>query len=447
MADTLTISTPAQYKCFQRGSDNKADILITGTFTGLTPIGVDATWNGGLWTALSSFSTGSGTFSGTLPAQNAGQGTLTIRDVDSPAVTASKTYVGIGDVYLCAGQSNCAGELDNFQSYSHATLKATMWGFNGTPAWADLVDPTGANTAKGSVWPLLATLIMADQGVPVAFIPTGVGSTTLVYGSAHWAHGGTRYNDAVARYGNAAPAGLKAILWYQGESDALNGATQAAYITALSQMLDDFQTDLGLSAVQLVAALIGSVAGATDAQTDAIRLATVDRWNNDPDILAGPVAYDQAFSDHLHWHTNTEAGRLANRWWRCLKAEFYGGALEPARGPSFVSAARTGTTVTVRFTGGKGALQGQSNVTGWSYTDDGTPVGVSAATANGSDSVDLTLGGTPAGVELVTWCSGDNGETAQLRDSGTLAEAPAETFVDQPVSSVPSGVSGRTWFR
>jgi len=447
MADTLTIVTPAAYQTYQRNSSDLADIPLVGTFTGGTPVAIEARWRGGAWTTLSHFLTSGSGWSGNLAGQSAGQGTLEIRDVDTPAATDSVATIGIGDVFLVCGQSNAAGELDNFQTYT-GDYVATMWSF-ADDEWAELADPTGANTAQGSVWPLLATLLMADQDVPIAFIPTAVGSTSLVSGSAHWAKNNARYADAVARYTAAAPNGLRCILWYQGESDALaGGVTAAAYQTALSLMLDDFQADLNLPSVQLVAALIGSVFTEPDADIDAIRLATIDRWNNDADVLAGPVAYDQTFADGVHWFSDAQAAILANRWLRCLKAHFYGGALEPARGPQFISASRTGTAVTVRFDVDVPPLLGQANATGWAYTDDGTPVAVSSAASSGSDKVILSLGGTPTGVELLYWCSGDDGAGGQLRDSGAIAEVPPEPIIGAAVTATPSGDGGgRNWYR
>lgn len=446
MADTVTITVPVSYQVFQRDSFGVATIAVEGTYTGAQPTGLEGRWLGGAWLPISLSAVGGGTFEGTFSNATAGQGTFEIRDVDSPSVDDSMATVGVGDVFLIAGQSNAAGELENYQEYS-GTLVATMWSY-ANDQWEELADPTGANSAKGSAWPLLATYILADQGVPVAFIPTAVGSTTLVGGTHDWQQGDALYDDAVARYQAAAPGGLRAILWYQGESDANASVSQVDYQDALSQMLDDFQADLGLPTLQLVATLIGEVNGVADEDLDEIRKAIIDRWNNDGDILAGPVAADQDFNDHTHWITDGEGETLAARWWRCLKAHFYGGGLEPARGPQFVSATRTGTTVIVIFDGDVLPLQGHSNVNGWLYTDNGSPVSVSSATSYGSNGVNLTLGGTPSGTELISWLSGDLDADAQLRDSGAIAEVPPEPFFNQSVIVVPSGSSGgRNWFR
>lgn len=447
MATALTISAPKSYQVFQRGGDGKANISITGTYTGAAPVTVEASWNGGAWTVIDAAANG-GLYSGTLAAQSGGQGTLTVRDSENTGVTASVTYVGVGDVFIVAGQSNAAGELTNMQSYSHATLKASHYKYTGS-VWAELTDPTGANTLKGSVWPLLATLIMANQGVPVAFIPTAQGSTTLVASPAHWAKGGARYVDMLARLSGSGVNGVKAVLWYQGETDASSGISQSAYATALSQMISDMRTDSGM-ALQLVAALIGEVSAVSDANLTAIRAAIVDRWSNDGNVLPGPSAADYNFADGTHWTTNGEASVLAGRWWRCLRAHFYGNATEPARAPKIISVNRAGAVVGITFDGGTGTLQNQTAATGWVYTDNGVGVTISSAAAGSSMRVDLTLASTPTGanVEQVKWLPGANGSNATLSDTGATAVLPPEPSNGGiTVVVTPPAAGGQGWWR
>src|SRR3990172_13090954 len=117
----------------------------------------------------------------------------------------------------------------------------------------------------------------------------------------------------------------KAILWHQGERDARNSVDQAAYQTALSEMLDDLQGDLGgnFADLRLVCAQIGMSRLLDARQLDRVRLAQANRWDNDPDILAGPVLHDVDLSDGggdgVHFRTDAELQTLTDRWWRALK--------------------------------------------------------------------------------------------------------------------------------
>ena len=102
----ITLTTPASLQVFQR-SGTTGDIAIAGTFSGGGTHDIEASFNGGAYQTIDEDA--SGTFSGTLASQAQGQGTVTVRFVDDPGVTATAIHVGIGDVYVLAGQSNMSG--------------------------------------------------------------------------------------------------------------------------------------------------------------------------------------------------------------------------------------------------------------------------------------------------------------------------------------------------
>lgn len=429
----ITIDSPSSYQVFQRDGSDQADIVISGTYAG-SPTAIEASWNGGSYATIDASPAG-GAFSGSLSAQAVGQGTLSVRFTNQTTVIDTADFVGIGDVFIVAGQSNGEGHATNHQIYSHASLKASMFR-EGAGAWQELDDPSDSDSVGGSAWPLLATLHMAAEGVPVGFITTAEGSTGLANLAAHWQKGGGgKYENCLLSVANSGITGAVAMLWYQGETDARDSVTQAAYQTALSQMLDDFQSDLW-AGLPLICAQIGhDVAGGFPdrSEQDAIRLAQIDRWVNDADIYPGPLTYDMDLSggDGIHIKTDAHIGALANRWWRTIQAALFGGA-EAARGPQFSTATRSGTTVTVTFTGGEGSLQNQTDTTGWRFTDDGTPITINGAAANGTNAVDLTLASTPAGTELISFGSGNDAAGATLSDSGTYP-LPPEPFIDEAV--------------
>jgi hypothetical protein len=445
---TITISSPQSYRIFQRSSLDWADIPISGTYAG-TPTTIEASWNGGAYEVIDA-APAAGVYSGVLTNQDAGQGTLTVRFGNDPATTATVAFVGIGDVFFVIGQSNAEGNGTANQVYTHPSLKASMWQVGGS-SWLQLADPT--HNVKGSVWPLVATLHMASQGVPVGFICTAVGGTGLTNGD--WKKGGFYYQQALDTLRNSGVNAVKAMLWHQGEQDVSDNASQAAYQTALSQMVDDMAADttsipifLGgvtLRGVKLVAAQIGDRNTAPSVQVDRIRLAIQNRWNNDPDILAGPLTYDIDLNDGdgVHFGSGTdgqyEQQTLANRWWRMLSYHYYGGV--QGRAPRFVSAARSGTAVTVTFTGGVYPLVGKTDTTGWKFTDNGTPITVTAAADGGGSRVVLTLASAPVGIGLITFGSNEDAHGTTFKDSGTYAQPP-EPFIDQSTTGSVSAESG-----
>lgn len=420
-ADAVTITTPVQYQTYQRDGSDQADITITGTYTG-SPTAIEASFNGGAYATIDA-SPAAGAYSGTLSNQAAGQGTLTVRWTNNTAINATKADVGIGDVFVVAGQSNAEGRGTNARSYSHATLKATV--FRQDDAWANGNDPTDTGTLNGSPWPLLATLHMAAEGVPVAFITTATGSTGLVGGT--WTKNGTEYADCVQTIDNSGVNGVTAVLWHQGENDANNSVSANDYATALSTFLNDLQSDTGFASMKLVCANTGykSTGGVARSDVDNIRLGQLQAVANDADILPGPILYDVDLSggDGVHFATDAQMLTLAQRWWRTLHAHFFGGS-ESARAPQFVSAMLNGDAITVTFTGGQGNLAGQTDTTGWLVTDDGTPVTVDSAAASGTNAVVLTLASTPTGTVAVSFGSFNDAAGSTLKDSGTYPMPP-----------------------
>ncbi|MFQ6096426.1 MAG: sialate O-acetylesterase [Armatimonadota bacterium] len=425
---TITLFSPRDYQTYQRDVGGQADIPIGGWYSG-TPASIEARFNGGPWSTIDAQPT-AGTYSGTLERQS-GQGTLEVRFAADTGIAASAAYVGIGDVFIVAGQSNASGRGSTYQAYTHAGLKAAMYRQDGR--WVELKDPTDSDDGAGSAWPLLATLHMADQGVPVAFVTTADGGTGLAAPDGDWSKGGMQYRGFLATVRSSGVNDATAILWHQGERDARNGISQREYQTALSAMVLNMQADLGghFADLRLVCAQIGMVAGRTAAQLDPIRLAQANRWDNDPDVLAGPVLHDVKSADG-HFRTDAELQTLANRWWRALKYHFYGGA-EPARGPQFSGASYAGNRVTVAFEGGQGSLVNVTDATGWHIVDSGgirTLVSLSGT----DETVTLILDQDLRAPVSVTFGSGNSGAGTTLHDSGTYP-LPPEPFVARSATS------------
>jgi hypothetical protein len=209
-----------------------------------------------------------------------------------------------------------------------------------TYAWGELIDwtdsPTGALDPAandgagnyGSVWPLLATLFMADQNVPIAFIPVPLGGSSITQwlpNEANRYNTTTLYGATLRRVGWASPNGVKAVLWWQGETDAGNtnmmpAETYADYLTALGQA---FYADFG---VPTLAAKIFQMT-----QLPAIRTWAIHRGvdlaveRNPFVVLPGADLSDMLPDDSVGQHitTNAKLQEAANRWWIALEAAFY----------------------------------------------------------------------------------------------------------------------------
>jgi Carbohydrate esterase, sialic acid-specific acetylesterase len=336
-ANAIAISSPVSYQVFQKNAANTANITISGVFTG-SPAAIEASWNGGAYQTIAVSPTGR-TFNGTLANQPVGQGTLTVRFVDSPTTSATTTLVGVGDVFVVAGQSNATGQGTNNQSYSSPTFKAGFFGFD--YLWKELADPTGSNVGQvdsianntlgfgGSVWPLLASYVMANENEPVAFIEAPLDASPLVYPKpntppwtipANHEDRSTLYGQMIYRTRVAAPGGVKAVLWWQGESDMMAGNYVALYKPALVNLANTIYSDLG---VKLVPAIMEYTTG-----LDPVLQAGIDGdieadWSATPSIVAGPYLTDLVSDDTVHLKTDAHLAAAANRWWDALLLGFF----------------------------------------------------------------------------------------------------------------------------
>lgn len=346
--------------------------------------------------------------------------------------------------FLVAGQSNAAGRLTNRQTWSHASLTARMWRLVDS-SWQTLADPTWVSglSGDGSVWPLLATHVMAARGEAVDFLCTAVGATSLVDGD--WdPQTGDQYADCVATVLASGVTSIDALLWDQGEGECATaaGVDQAEYYAALLAMHDQLQIDTGL-AFPMIVAQTGTVPyalGSTDADIDEVRAAQWQAVESEADIFPGPVGYDRA---GIHWETDAEALVLAARWWLAIEAALYGG---DNRGPYVQSVRSNAARDEVTLTLSK-PLAALAPLGGISVSDGGVNVdivGIGAA----DDIVTILLDGRLAGRGLVTYASGNaqagetvpSGESIALPGGGTT-QLPLEPFVGLVVvPETPTGV-------
>jgi hypothetical protein len=307
----------------QRSSESSGDIVITGTTNSTATI--EARFNGGSWVTIA---TGvSGAWSGTLTGQTPAQGVLEVRRTDT-LYTVTIPYVGLGDVFIIAGQSNASGRGTSSQVYS-GSPRPTI--FTNAYLWKELRDPTDsgsgqvdtvsddtANNPSGSVWPLLATSFLASQSVPCAFVPCAFGGSGIV----SWLPG-ANHQDRTTLYGSmiyrALQTGAKCILWWQGETDAVAGMSQATYNGHLDTIANAINADLG---VKLMPCKLQTFSAATGPQQAAINAAIAEAWGDNTNVLTGPDLTGLTADDTFHLKSNANLSAAAALWWTSLQGAF-----------------------------------------------------------------------------------------------------------------------------
>ena len=317
---TLTLKSPTARAVLQRETANAGRVQVVGEVQSDTPVSVEIRLDGGEWKPVPTMGN-----PGTIVVQSfaqtldlpKGMHTLEARAVrdKQPLASTSKVPFGVGEVFVVTGQSNSA---------NHGAVKTKATSdqvFTLTPKgdWQPCADPQpGASGGGGSILPALGDELQKRLGVPIGFIPCGIGATSVrewlpggvpfpnpptilsrVKKTAddQWEADGKAYAMLVKRM-QSVPS-FRAVLWHQGESDAnqkdatrtLSGKLYADYLKTL---IASANKDSQRTAPWFVAQV--SYHGPTDVGSEDIRTAQASLWKNgvalegpDSDALRGPL--------------------------------------------------------------------------------------------------------------------------------------------------------------
>jgi hypothetical protein len=145
--------------------------------------------------------------------------------------------VGVGEVFVVAGQSNAANHGEIPQRASDDRVVAYY-----ASRWRPAHDPMpGASGDDGSPWPHLGDMLVRSLQVPIGFASVAVGGT----GSSFWMPGAEGYDLLTTVLRELGPAGARAVLWHQGESDSVVGNTAEQYYDNLCAIIEALPRDVG----------------------------------------------------------------------------------------------------------------------------------------------------------------------------------------------------------
>jgi hypothetical protein len=250
-----------------------------------------------------------GRFSGWLAAPAGGWWRLEVRvmlDGKTIADTAVE-HVGIGEVFVVAGQSNSANHGEERQCTQTKRVAVL-----GDRKWQLADDPmAGASGQGGSFMPPLGDELVRRFNVPIGFIACGIGATSvrewLPKGTTFpnpptieqrveklprgdWASNGEAYTNLIDRIKSVGPHGFRAVLWHQGESDAnqqdpARTLSVKSYREYLQQLIRESRREIGWDAPWFVAQVSYHIPG--DEASLEIRAAQASLWR-DHIAMEGP---------------------------------------------------------------------------------------------------------------------------------------------------------------
>jgi len=155
-------------------------------------------------------------------------------------------HVGVGEVFVIAGQSNST----NYGSEKQKPKSGMVSTFDGT-SWRIADDPQPGvqdHSTGGSFIPAFGDALAEKLHMPIGIASVGCGATSvrewlprgsrmakqpttgnhvISVGEHEWESDGKLYSGLIERLKQLGPNGCRAILWHQGESDA--GQARAGY--------------------------------------------------------------------------------------------------------------------------------------------------------------------------------------------------------------------------
>jgi hypothetical protein len=290
LAADFSITAPQAHSVKQRNASQQATLDVEGDLGSLSADAVEvravpmAGFSGEAteWTPLTLQQS---LFSGPLTVST-GWYRIEARALSATTVVGESVSpsVGVGDVFINCGQSNSCNSGRGATSPSDPRVCA--WG----PAegWrvADDPQPFGDGT-EGSPWPSFADAYAARHEVPVGLITTGVGATSVY----DWLPGGSLYPRLQTALNYVGPYGCKAVLWHQGETDAVQNTTQAQYVQRLESIIAQSRVDIGFD-VPWGVAIAAYGPNTAPARIAIINAAQLDVIANDPLVFQGAVTDD-----------------------------------------------------------------------------------------------------------------------------------------------------------
>lgn len=168
----------------------------------------------------------------------------------------ANNFQGTKSIFILAGQSNMSGRggvtnttWDGFvPPECHASPRVLR--LNAELNWEEAHEPlhrdidVGKSCGVGPGMAFANSVLERERGIAeIGLVPCAVGGTNIT----EWRRGSSLYNQLMLRAQAALRNGgwiIRAILWYQGESDTLNYEDAKMYKRRLYKFFDDVRSDL-----------------------------------------------------------------------------------------------------------------------------------------------------------------------------------------------------------
>ncbi|TXG64230.1 hypothetical protein EZV62_011224 [Acer yangbiense] len=191
--------------------------------------------------------------------------------METPNPDENSTILNPTQIFILSGQSNMAGRggvtkhhhWDNVvppQCQPHPSiLRLTSklhWESAREPLHADIDTKKTCGVGPGMSFANMVRSRAEEGDQRVGLVPCAVGGTAI----KEWARGEKLYEDMVMRSKESVKSGgeIKALLWYQGESDTNHEHDAETYLRNMETLIDNVREDLALPDLPIIQVAIAS---------------------------------------------------------------------------------------------------------------------------------------------------------------------------------------------
>ncbi len=267
-------------------------------------------------------------------------------------------FLGVGDVWVIAGQSNSAGYgrgpvVDPPELGVHLFRNSEQWALATQPMneSTDTKHICNREAANSGHSPYLhfGRLLKQQLNHPIGLIQTALGGSALRAWNPAQPGGAVLFENMVQCVAKAGGK-VRGVLWYQGESDA-NGESAGTYAERFMQAVGAWRKALNNPNLAVLTVQLNRVYMVAPEESERAWTQVREAQRQVPGRMAGVVvvpALDLPLSDAIH---TSPAGNLllAERLARAALGSVYG-KLVDWQAPDVVSAKRSGDGVQVDLT-------------------------------------------------------------------------------------------------
>ncbi|KAJ8763279.1 hypothetical protein K2173_026180 [Erythroxylum novogranatense] len=221
---------------------------------------------------------------------------------------------GPKDIFILAGQSNMAGrggvENGKWNGYvpPQCTPNPSIFRFNAQLKWEIAREPLHADIDTGKTCGIgpgmaFANAMVADGSehgaVAVGLVPCAVGGTKI----SEWSREARLYGKLVSRANESVKNGgtIRAVLWYQGESDTVKKQDAKDYKQKMEKLIMNLRSDLNIPSLPVIQVALASGEGKFIENVRKAQLGI-----NLPNVKTVDAKGLTLKTDHLHLTTTSE---------------------------------------------------------------------------------------------------------------------------------------------